>query len=279
MLRKFAEEVALNEREIRELMVGKKPRGSRRDLSSRAIRRLKDIYEPLYKSIAIDSELDHELIEYLDGGELAAIDSELNRERVEFPDSDDPDEMSATEKTTRVRAILSTIAKDLSGVMPDELRDKVIRNILVGSILDRNNGAYNRKRVGDDEYDRIYGFGGNSGDHPNSTISFLRRAVNINTIFFNNLSFQDYRTFVLVLTFIAILPRDYKHFSERSKRAMLLGATAIAYADKQHSPEQDLLLQLFCRYFNVESGLIEEFREISTKFSELYAETLELLSE
>ncbi|MDR2091993.1 MAG: TerB family tellurite resistance protein [Azoarcus sp.] len=90
---------------------------------------------------------------------------------------------------------------------------------------------------------------------------------------------SQHRSVALWIAFFSILPENNKSYPEEIKRAMLLGATEIAYADGSYSPDENMLLQLFCRYFNVDAGLIDEFKERSKKIHDIHAECLEIVTE
>jgi hypothetical protein len=90
---------------------------------------------------------------------------------------------------------------------------------------------------------------------------------------------KKFRNVMLWIAFITILSDDARKFPAKVKRAMLFEATQTAYADGVCSPEEDLLLHLFCRHLDIDMGLIDEFKVRSKKISDLYSECLEIVNE
>lgn len=67
-------------------------------------------------------------------------------------------------------------------------------------------------------------------------------------------------------------------FAVEKRKAILMEATATAYADGAMSELEQGLLVYFCELCCLDKGLIEEFKSITREFSQIYSKSLELIT-
>ncbi|WP_291441160.1 hypothetical protein [Desulfovibrio sp.] len=88
------------------------------------------------------------------------------------------------------------------------------------------------------------------------------------------------RSAVLKLVLAAIFAQANAHvFAVEKRKAILMEATAMAYADGNVSEHEQELLMYFCELCHLDKELLEDFKEITQEFSKTYAKSLELITE
>jgi hypothetical protein len=83
---------------------------------------------------------------------------------------------------------------------------------------------------------------------------------------------------ILDISLKAILPKNIDSLDLISRKIMLLEATAMAYCDGNCSPEEELLLNNFCKYCAIDRSFVPTFENITRQFVELYKQCLELIN-
>jgi len=68
-------------------------------------------------------------------------------------------------------------------------------------------------------------------------------------------------------------------FAVEKRKAILMEATAMAYADGTVSGHEQELLEYFCELCHLDKELLEDFKDITKEFSRTYAKSLELITE
>jgi hypothetical protein len=140
--------------------------------------------------------------------------------------------------------MLAEIPEDMAGILalpPDTLRDAVFEN------------SFPKQR------------------DARATLALIVQIIHAN----NGWSSRNWRNIVLWQAFLRSLPEDTGSFPEKSRRIILFEAAAMAHVDKNRvSGEEDMLLQLFCRHFKVDTGWIEECKEIFREISGFYANSM-----
>jgi len=88
------------------------------------------------------------------------------------------------------------------------------------------------------------------------------------------------RSAVLLTVLTAIFGQvDARTFAVEKRKAILMEATAIAYADGTYSPWEDELLQLYCEYCRLDKVILSEFKGITKEFAKAYQKAIELITE
>lgn len=88
------------------------------------------------------------------------------------------------------------------------------------------------------------------------------------------------RSAVLKLVLAGIFAQaNATDFAVEKRKAILMEATAIAYADGTVSEYEQELLVYFCELCHLDKELLEDFKDITKKFFEIYSKTLELIIE
>lgn len=68
-------------------------------------------------------------------------------------------------------------------------------------------------------------------------------------------------------------------FAVEKRKAILMEATAMAYADGTVSAPEQELLAYFCELCHLDKELLEDFKDITKEFSRIYSKSLELITE
>ncbi len=88
------------------------------------------------------------------------------------------------------------------------------------------------------------------------------------------------RSGILKLALATIFAQaNVESFAVEKRKAILMEATAMAYADGNVSAYEQELLISFCELCHLDEELIEEFKDITKEFSRLYSKGLELITE
>jgi len=91
---------------------------------------------------------------------------------------------------------------------------------------------------------------------------------------------REDRSAILLTVLTAIFGQvDARTFAVEKRKAMLMEATAIAYADGTYSPWEDELLQLYCTYCRLDKVMLSEFKGITKEFAKAYQKAIELITE
>lgn len=87
---------------------------------------------------------------------------------------------------------------------------------------------------------------------------------------------------VYILKFVLgslIMYANADNFSIEKRKAILLEATAMVYADGDISEHEQELLAYFCDACRLDQELLEDFKNITKEFSKIYLKSLELITE
>jgi hypothetical protein len=88
------------------------------------------------------------------------------------------------------------------------------------------------------------------------------------------------RSDVLKLVLLAIFAQtNVTAFAVEKRKAILMEATAMAYADGTVSDSEQELLSFFCEFCHLDKELIEEFKDITKEFSRIYSKSFKLITE
>lgn len=88
------------------------------------------------------------------------------------------------------------------------------------------------------------------------------------------------RSAVLKLVFDAIFAQiNASAFAVEKRKAILMEATAMVYADGTASEYEQELLVYFCELFRLDRELLDDFKDITKEFSNIYSKSLELITE